>query len=157
MVLKGLPLSYNKDLQEDKEAVFNAPTPSPPPPRVHGDGEHPRGRPRPRGSSTEGSWRRSALADYLTRRGVPFREAHRIAGSAVRRAEERGVRLGELALEDYRALHPVFAADLYDSISIEGALDDKDVVGGTAPSRVRAELERVVRLVASGGRREASG
>ena len=73
---------------------------------------------------------------------MPFREAHRIAGAAVRRAEALGVGLRGLSLDEYRALSPAFGADVHEEIRLEKALADKDVVGGTAPRRVREEIAR---------------
>jgi len=85
------------------------------------------------------------VADYLTRAGLPFREAHRVAGAAVRRAEALGVGLPELPLSEYKALSPKFGPDLHQAIRLEGALARNDVPGGTAPARVRAEVARLVR------------
>jgi argininosuccinate lyase len=142
--LKGLPLSYNKDLQEDKEGVFDAfdtvmgllPVFEILVSTMQVDAKQ-------AAASLEGGFLEAiSVADYLTRKGVPFRDAHGIAGSCVRRAEELGVSLPGLSLDEYRAIDAAFEADLHAAISIEGALEDKDVVGGTAPSRVKAEIER---------------
>ncbi|MBN1441991.1 MAG: argininosuccinate lyase [Planctomycetes bacterium] len=145
MTLKGLPLSYNKDLQEDKEPVFDAAdtilqllavfetlvaT-------VQFDADRAR-------ALLEGGFLEAiSVADYLTRKGVPFRDAHRAAGEAVRRAESRGTTLADLPLEEYRELHPEFDADLREALTLRGALEDKDVVGGTAPRRVKEEIGRL--------------
>ncbi len=142
--LKGLPLSYNKDLQEDKEGVFD----------THDTVLGILGvfttmvetmeidRDRTSGSLEGGYLEALGVADYLTRKGVPFREAHDLSGRCVRRAEELEVSLPSLALEEYQSIHPGFEADLFEAISIEGALADKDVVGGTAPAQVASQLER---------------
>jgi len=140
--LKGLPLSYNKDLQEDKEGVFDAvDTVSALLPvfevlisTMVVDRE------RAKRSLDGGYLEAISVADYLTRKGVPFRDAHRLAGSCVRRAEELGVTLPGLSLDEYRSIDARFAADLFASISIEGAVADKSVVGGTAPEKVEQEL-----------------
>jgi argininosuccinate lyase len=143
--LKGLPLTYNKDLQEDKEAVFDAiDTAASLLPvfaamietlRVN------RGR---AAAALEGGFLDALqVADYLTRKGVPFREAHGAAGKAVRRAEVLGVGLPALPLAEYRAIHAGFGPDLPASLTLERALAEKDVVGGTAPARVREEIARV--------------
>ena len=142
--LKGLPLSYNKDLQEDKEPVFDAvdnlllilivframvATMT-----IDRAGASAR---------LDGGFLEAiSVADYLTRKGVPFREAHRITGAIVREAENRGVSLPELPLEAYRALASEFDEKLFEAISHQGALADKTVVGGTAPERVREEVAR---------------
>ena len=144
ITLKGLPMTYNKDLQEDKEAVFDTvdtlfdllPVFTFTVETMAVDAE------RARAALDGGYLEAIAVADYLTRKGVPFRVAHGIAGKAVRRAEELGVGLRELALAEYQILHDAFEDDLAQAISIDGCLADKDVVGGTAPSRVRAEIER---------------
>ncbi len=142
--IKGLPLSYNKDLQEDKEGVFDAvdtvslllPVFTTLVATMRVDRE------RAAASLHGGFLEAISVADYLTRKGVPFRDAHRLAGDCVRRAEARGCALPELSLEEYRAVSDDFAADVIDAISVDRALEDKDVVGGTAPERVRAELDR---------------
>ncbi len=145
IVLKGLPLTYNKDLQEDKEALFDVVDTLRAllPVMRHSVATLRVDRARAARLLEGGYLEALSVADYLTRRGVPFREAHRVAGAAVRRAEALGVSLPQLALGEYRALSPVFGPDLLGSLSTEGALKDKDVAGGTAPSRVRAEIERI--------------
>ena len=142
--LKGLPLSYNKDLQEDKEGVFD----------THDTLLGILGvfttmvetmqvdRERTAGSLEGGYLEALGVADYLTRKGVPFREAHDLAGSCVRRAEELKLSLPSLPLPEYRSIHEAFEEDLFEAISVEGSLADKDVPGGTAPSQVAAQLER---------------
>ena len=149
--IKGLPLSYNKDLQEDKEGVFDAADTVrallPVFVTMVSTLEVDRDR---AAAALEGGFLEAiSVADYLTRKGIPFREAHDHAGTAVRRAEELDRSLPELPIEEYRRIHASFDEDLFESISIQGALRDKDVVGGTAPSRVRAEIERVRRIVAT--------
>ena len=139
--LKGLPLSYNKDLQEDKEGVFDTHdtilgvfTTMVETMQV--------ARERTAGSLEGGYLEALGVADYLTRKGMPFREAHDLAGSCVRRAEELGVSLPSLELEVYRSIHEAFEEDLFEAISVEGSLADKDVIGGTAPRQVAGQLER---------------
>jgi argininosuccinate lyase len=147
--LKGLPLTYNKDLQEDKEAVFDAVDTVAlllPVFRAVVGTLRVR-RERAARLLEEGFLEALGVADYLTGRGVPFREAHRVAGAAVRRAEALGKRLPDLPLAEYRALHPGFDDDLFASLAVRGALERMDVVGGTAPARVREELERLRKLV----------
>lgn len=149
--LKGLPLTYNKDLQEDKEAAFDSiDTLNSLLPvfklmvetlQVRQD----RAEALLRGGFLEAI----SVADYLTRKGVPFREAHRTAGKAVRRAEALQVSLPELGLDEYKALDARFESDLLEAISIKGALADKDVVGGTAPRRVHEEIDRLKKLLAA--------
>jgi|RhiMethySRZTD1v2_1073278.scaffolds.fasta_scaffold21014_4 argininosuccinate lyase len=147
--LKGLPLTYNKDLQEDKEPVFDAldtlllllpvfrtmlETI-----QVH--------RERAAHLLEGGFLDAIGVADYLTRKGVPFREAHRTAGKLVKRAEALGRTLAKLPLEEYKAADARFEQDLFGAITVSGLLEDKDVVGGTAPRRVREEIDRLERLL----------
>lgn len=149
VVLKGLPLSYNKDLQEDKEGLFDTIDTLGlllPVFRKLIQGLRVN-RERAESALAGGFLEALSVADYLTRKGVPFRKAHDVVGRLVRRAEELRTTLTQLALEEYRAFDPAFGADLYDAISLEGALRDKDVVGGTAPRRVKEEIERVKRLL----------
>jgi argininosuccinate lyase len=144
-MLKGLPMAYNKDLQEDKEGVFDTvDTVSRLIPvfevmirtlQVDRD--------RTRAALEGGYLEAISVADYLTRKGVPFRKAHAAAGAAVRLAEARGTGLAALTMEDYRGLDPHFDSDLFDAITLEAALESKDVVGGTAPRRVRDEIDRL--------------
>ncbi len=147
--LKGLPLTYNKDLQEDKEAVFDAiDTMSLLLPVFRAMVETMRVHRERAAALLEGGFLDAiGVADYLTRKRVPFREAHRAAGKAVRRAETAGVTLTRLPIEEYKAIDPRFEADLFGVLSLAGALGDKDVVGGTAPRRVREEIERVKALL----------
>ncbi len=147
VVLKGLPLTYNKDLQEDKEGLFDAVD------TVNGVLPVLRvairtmriDRERAKALLAGGYLDALGVADYLARAGVPFREAHRLAGAAVRRAEALKVGLAELPLEEYRALSGAFGPDLFEALRLERALEDKDVVGGTAPARVRSEIDRLKR------------
>jgi argininosuccinate lyase len=159
MTLKGLPLSYNKDLQEDKEAVFEVadtldlllPVLAVCVTTLHVN------RVRAASALHGGHLEAIGIADYLTRKGVPFREAHAIAAGAVRQADSFGITLHRLPLDEYQALHPGFASDLYEAISLDGAINDKDVVGGTAPTRVEAEIRRLKALLsgdAAGAERE---
>lgn len=162
-VLKALPLGYQKDLQEDKEGVFDAadtirlvlPVFRVVVSTLRVDRE--RAAALLRGGFLEAL----SVADYLTRRGVPFREAHRVAGAAVRKAEALGLRLPELPLAEYRALDPEFGAlfeeDLFRSLSVESALREKSSVGGTAPDRVREEIARLRRVFGEGGAAAGGG
>ena len=83
------------------------------------------------------------LADYLVRRGVPFRETHHVAGAAVRLAEEKGVGLSALSLAELRSLHPAFEEDVAGVWEMEASVEARDVVGGTSR---RAVLEQVARM-----------
>jgi argininosuccinate lyase len=80
---------------------------------------------------------------------VPFRNAHTIAGEAVRLAMTRNAALADLSVEDYRGLDPRFGEDIHDVLTTEAALASKDVVGGTAPTRVAAEIGRLKEILAT--------
>lgn len=140
--MKGLPLAYNKDMQEDKEALFdsvdtvaaclsvtstvlrNL--------RVN--------EARARDAATQGYLNATELADYLTRKGMPFREAHETVGRIVIRAIERGVEINELGLDEMRSFSPLIDADVFEVLSLEKTLAAKGQIGGTSRDRVTAEL-----------------
>jgi len=141
-VLKGLPLAYNKDMQEDKEAVFDAFDTTRVCLEVSGlvlrnveVKEE-----RMRNAASQGLMNATELADYLVRQGVPFREAHETAGRAVRLAIEQGVELLELPLEKLQSISNRFGADLAEALSLESTLKTKSQTGGTSPERVRIAL-----------------
>jgi argininosuccinate lyase len=82
------------------------------------------------------------LADYLTRKGLPFRDAHEAVGLAVRRAEELGIDLPQLPLAELQRFSPLVADDVFALLTVEGSLDSRNHLGGTAPNQVRAALAR---------------
>jgi len=88
------------------------------------------------------------LADYLVRKGLPFRESHGLVGQVVRRAEELGVSLKELGRDEYQAIHPAFTEDVYEALSFQRSIEARDAEGGTAPTAVRAQIERAKGLIA---------
>ena len=141
--MKGLPLAYNKDMQEDKEALFdtvdttnaclavtatvlrNI--------RVNQD--------RARESATQGYLNATELADYLVRKGVPFREAHETVGRIVMQAISRGAELDQLTLDEMKSFAPAIGDDVFESLSLERTLASKSQIGGTAPESVASELQ----------------
>jgi argininosuccinate lyase len=137
-LLKGLPLAYNKDMQEDKEAVFDTAD------TVRASlevmttvlGNVRLREARAREAATRGYMNATELADYLARKGVPFREAHEAVGRIVLVAIGHGLELHELALEEMRALSPLVEPDVYDALSLERTLATKSQAGGTSPARV---------------------
>jgi argininosuccinate lyase len=142
-ILKGVPLGYNRDTQEDKAPTLVA---------FHAAGMAVEAmrivierlviqRDRMAAALRGGFLTATEVADYLVRRGVPFREAHGLAGRVVRAAEEAGRELWELPLEVYRRVSPQFEADVLQAVTPEGAVAARDVSGGTAPARVRQALE----------------
>jgi argininosuccinate lyase len=142
VLMKGLPLAYNKDLQEGQEAVFDAADTAEGILRIlpaftrslkfNFD--------RMRAAATTGYLNAMAAATYLSNKGVPFRKAHEIIGNAVRLGLESGRELNDLKLEELRTLSDAFAEDFFAAITLEATLDCHDVVGGTARARVAAAL-----------------
>ncbi|HEU4731953.1 MAG TPA: argininosuccinate lyase [Kofleriaceae bacterium] len=144
-VVKGLPLAYNKDLQETQEPMYDAVE------TLEACLAVARGMvdslafdtARLRAAIDEGHLVATELADYLVTRGVAFREAHDVAGHLVRIASERHVELAALPLDELRAVHPAFAADVLDWLDPARAVDRRDLIGGPARGRVLAEIDRV--------------
>jgi argininosuccinate lyase len=141
---KGLPLAYNKDFQEDKEALFDTldtltasliVTTT-----VLGNVEL--DRPRAAAAAIRDYTNATDLADYLVRRGLEFRKAHEVVGRIVVHAIGRGVELGQLSIDELRQFSPLIEADLYESIALEQSLAGKAQIGGTAPVQVATELAR---------------
>ena len=144
VLLKGLPLTYNKDLQEDKEALFDTLDTLLDSLQVAEvvvrtlriDAAAAR-------KALEGDFMTATdLADYLVRKGMPFREAHGVVGRIVLECEGRQIGLSELPLSRYRQLSPLFAEDLYQVLSARHSIEARSVTGGTAPERVAAALSR---------------
>jgi argininosuccinate lyase len=141
-LLKGLPLAYNKDMQEDKEAVFDTADTvrasldvmATVLGNIHLREDH------AREAATRGYMNATELADYLARKGVPFREAHEMVGRIVLHAIGRKLELHELPLEEMRALSPLVEADVYAALSLEQTLATKSQAGGTSPARVAAAI-----------------
>ncbi len=143
--LKALPLSYNKDLQETQEPLYDAVE------TVSACLGVTIGmvstmeidREATARAVSHGHLLATELADYLVGRGVPFRQAHDIVGGLVRKAVERGVELGGLPLDVLQAESPLFGPDLYAWLDVARAVDRRDVPGGPARARVAAEIARV--------------
>ena len=142
MLIKGLPLAYNKDLQEGQEPVFDAADTIAGILRVlPGFTRSLRFRyDRMKTAATTGYLNAMAAATYLSNKGVPFRKAHEIIGNAVRLGLESGRELNDLKLEELRVLSDSFAEDFFEAITLEATLDCHDVVGGTARARVACAL-----------------
>jgi argininosuccinate lyase len=96
---------------------------------------------RMRDAAREGHATATDLADYLVRKGVPFRDAHEIVARAVREAEARNCELAALPLDELRLLSPLMDADALDELTLEGSVGSRGHVGGTAPRQVRAAIE----------------
>jgi argininosuccinate lyase len=143
-LMKGQPLTYNKDNQEDKEPLFDtvdtlAATLRIMAEMVSGIVVKPAAMER---AARRGYATATDLADYLARKGLPFRDAHEAVARAVKIALARGVDLAELPPAELRALHPLIGDDAQSALTLRGSLDARALAGGTAPSQVRAQIER---------------
>jgi argininosuccinate lyase len=153
VTMKGLPLTYNSDMQEDKIPLFDtvdtleAMLRVLPPMldsltfRVE------------RMRELAGALYSTAtdLADYLVRKGLPFRDAHEMVGQTVRYAIGHGKELAELTLEEFRRIAPLVDGDVYEAITVDASLRARAVVGGTAPEAVRRQIDEARKLVAPDG------
>src|SRR5229473_7139621 len=142
IALKGLPLAYNKDLQETQEPIFDSSdTMLAMLPLVTGWMKaaelHYERMAQAAQSGFMNAW---AAATYLVKRGVPSRLAHEQVGKAVQICVDKGCELQDLSLDELRALNPAFEQDFYDSLSLASVLEIHDVPGGTAPARVRQAI-----------------
>jgi argininosuccinate lyase len=141
-VLKGLPMTYNKDLQEDKEGLFDAiRTVENCLQMIVRVIEKIRINPeRMRESATRGYLNATELADYLVAKNMPFREAHGLVGKIVMHASDRGIPLEEVPLREYQRFSPLFEGDVYQCLGLERTLSRRKERGGTAPAAVRKSL-----------------
>lgn len=149
MAVKGLPLAYNKDLQEDKEGLFDTIDTVKFSLAVYAQ--------LIRGMKLREDVMRHAveadysnatdLADYLVRKGLPFRKAHAVAGQAVAQCIARGIYLADLPIADYQQLSPLFAEDIYDAISPETCVSCRNSYGGTSYEQAEMQLEAAKNLM----------
>lgn len=149
MAVKGLPLAYNKDLQEDKEGLFDTIDTVKFSLAVYAQ--------LIRGMKLREDVMRHAveadysnatdLADYLVRKGLPFRKAHAVAGQAVAQCIARGICLADLPIADYQQLSPLFAEDIYDAISPETCVSCRNSYGGTSYEQAEMQLEAAKNLM----------
>ncbi len=150
--LKGLPSGYNKDLQEDKRALFDAvdgillvlPAVAGTLDELTFDSVR-------MAAAVSSTMMATDLADYLVGKGITFREAHAAVGSLVRKAEEAGVELNELPMATFEAAHSAFGTDVREALSARASVDRREVEGGTGPRAVRAQFEAAVASLAQGG------
>jgi argininosuccinate lyase len=141
-MLKGLPLAYNKDMQEDKEAVFDAfdttgqclDVTSLVLRNIELKEE------RMRAAASQGHMNATELADYLVRKGMPFREAHETVGRIVMHALDRGLELQELSLDELQSISSLIEDDVFEVLSLTKTLETKSQAGGTSPLRVAEAL-----------------
>ena len=140
--LKGLPSSYNKDLQDDKRVLFDAvDTLLLVLPAVAGALAECEFKPERMRAALSSTMMATDLADYLVRRGSTFREAHGAVGRLVRQCEEAKIELHTLPLSAFTAAHALFDADVFDALSAHQSVEQREVDGGTGPRAVRAQLE----------------
>ncbi len=142
-VMKGLPLAYNKDMQEDKEALFDTVDTTRACLEVTATvlrnirvNEE-----KARAAAACGFLNATELADYLVRKGLPFREAHETVGRIVTHAINHGFELEDLSLDELNLFSPLIEQDVFESLSLDRTLATKSQIGGTAPERVAAELK----------------
>lgn len=145
-LMKGQPLAYNKDNQEDKEGLFDAADTI----RdtltifvdmvggisVHADAM--------RSAALQGYATATDLADYLVKKGLPFRDAHETVALAVRDCEQKGCDLADLSLAELQAFHASIEEDIFEVLTLEGSVAARNHIGGTAPERVRLEAQRIL-------------
>lgn len=140
--MKGLPLAYNKDMQEDKELTFDAIDTT-------------KGclalftgmlstvkfnRSRMEASAKNGFTNATDAADYLVNHGVPFRDAHGIVGQLVLHCIEKGISLDDMSLDEYKAISPVFQEDIYDAISLKTCVEKRMTAGAPGPKAMEEAI-----------------
>ncbi|MBQ6180503.1 MAG: argininosuccinate lyase [Ruminococcus sp.] len=141
-MMKGLPLAYNKDMQEDKEAIFDAVdnvklcvktfTPMLSTMRVLKDNM--------RNAAAKGFINATDCADYLVKKGMPFRDAYKITGTLVAKCIEKGLTLETLPIEDYKAMTDTFDNDVYEAISLDTCVRERKSEGGPSPDAVKEQI-----------------
>jgi argininosuccinate lyase len=140
--VKGLPLAYNKDMQETQEPLFEAAATATHCLKVATGFLRTVqfNRERMQSACESGFMNAMAAATYLSRHGVPFRQAHEVIAHAVQKCLEQGCELEQLSLNELREFSPAFDADIYEHLKVESVLACHDVSGGTAPHRVQQAL-----------------
>lgn len=143
-LMKGQPLAYNKDNQEDKEPLFDTVDTLRDTLRIFaelvgGISVKPEAMER---AARRGYATATDLADYLVKKGLPFRDAHEAVAHAVKVAIQQGVDLSELPLATLQGFHPAIGDDVFEVLTLRGSLDARKVLGGTAPQQVRAQVAR---------------
>jgi argininosuccinate lyase len=153
-LMKGQPLAYNKDNQEDKEPLFDTVDTLKDTLRIFaemigGQADPATGGKKGgitvnaeamRAAALKGYATATDLADYLVKKGLPFRDAHETVAHAVKLASQKGVDLTELPLAELQAFNPGIEADVFEALSLEGSLNARNTLGGTAPAQVRKQL-----------------
>ena len=143
-LMKGQPLTYNKDNQEDKEPLFDSVDTVRDTLRIMAEmvgGTVVNAEAMER-AAMKGYATATDLADYLTKKGLPFRDAHEAVAHAVKVASGRGVDLAQLSLPELQTFHPAIGEDVFAVLTLQGSMAARKVLGGTAPAQVRAQIER---------------
>lgn len=148
-MLKGLPLAYNKDMQEDKEAIFDAIDnvklclktfiPMIRTMRINSENM--------RNAAAKGFINATDCADYLTKKGMPFRDSYKITGQLVALCIQNGVTLETLPLDEYKKFTDIFENDVYDAINLETCVNQRNSEGGPAPSAVKIQIEKTMKAL----------
>ena len=148
-LMKGQPLAYNKDNQEDKEPLFDAVETLTASLRVFADmvGGIKVNADNMRKAALEGFATATDLADYLVKKGLPFREAHEAVAQAVKFADGRGCDLADLKLEELQQFSSLIEKDVFAALTLEGSLKARSHIGGTAPARVKAAIAKARKAV----------
>jgi argininosuccinate lyase len=143
-VMKALPLAYNKDMQEDKEPLFDTIDTVKGSLKIFADmiREMRVNAVRMRAAAAGGFSTATDVADYLVRMGMAFRDAHEVVGQAVRHCIEAKKELAELTLDEWRGFSEKIEEDIFAAITLEASVNARHATGGTAPERVREEIER---------------
>ena len=146
-LMKGQPLAYNKDNQEDKEPLFDTVDNLKGSLKVFAEmiPAITCRRDRMRAATMQGFPTATDLADYLVKRGTPFRDAHEIVGQAVALCIEKSCDLSQLSLDELRTFSNVIVEDVFAVLTLEGSVAARDHISGTAPNRVRAAIDRAKR------------
>jgi argininosuccinate lyase len=143
-LMKGQPLAYNKDNQEDKEPLFDTVDTLRDTLRIFADmvpGITVNPQPM-EAAARKGYATATDLADYLVKKGLPFRDAHETVAHAVKAATEQGVDLSELPLATLQTFHAAIGPDVFHVLSLRGSLNARNTLGGTAPAQVRTQIAR---------------
>jgi argininosuccinate lyase len=143
-LMKGQPLTYNKDNQEDKEPLFDTVDTLAGTLRIMAEmvGGIEVKKAAMEAAALKGYATATDLADYLVKKGLAFRDAHEAVAHAVKQALAQGVQLDELPLATLQAMHPAIAADVFEVLSLRGSMNARNILGGTAPAQVLAQVQR---------------
>ncbi len=150
VLMKGQPLSYNKDNQEDKEPLFDTLDTLIGSLRAFADmvPSLEVNREQMYQAAKQGYATATDLADYLVKKGLPFRDAHEAVGNAVAFALDQGKDLGECSLEELQQFNAAIENDVFDVLTLEGSLNARNLTGGTAPEQVLRQVKAGRKLIA---------